>query len=767
MVDSSKWSVIEAGLQSIQGKGIVNSISLKEGEESFLEQGRRIRDYGASAIVMAFDEEGQAVDVDRRVEICGRAYDLLIEKAGFRPEDIIFDPNVLAVATGIEEHNEYAKNFLDALPKIKERCPGTKTSGGISNLSFSFRGNDALREAMHAVFLFHAVRAGLDMGIVNAGQLAVYEDVEPELLERIEDVLFARRADATDRLVEMAEQVKGEGTRRERDLGWRDAPVEERLSHALVHGIVDFIEEDTEEARAARPRPLDVIEGPLMDGMRIVGDLFGSGRMFLPQVVKSARAMKRAVAYLEPYMEEEKAGGSAQGTVLLATVKGDVHDIGKNIVGVVLGCNNYAVIDLGVMVPAEKILDTAVESGADVIGLSGLITPSLDQMVDVAAEMERRGYSVPLLIGGATTSRQHTAVKIAPVYSHETVHVLDASRVVDVVSGLLDPARRGVVDGENRELQERLRIQHAEKQRRPLLPIEKARANREKVEFDALPAAPFTGTRTLEPALSELVPYIDWQFFFHAWDLKGKFPAILENPAARELYEDATETLGELVRDASLTARGVYGFWPARAEGDDVIVGETRFCFLRQQAVNGDSRPNRCLADYVAPAGDSVGAFAVSIHGADELSGDLQAANDDYKSITVKALADRLAEAFAEWLHERARHEWYAPGEELSEADRLAERFRGIRPAFGYPACPDHTEKGKLFDLLGARRSGIELTESYAMVPGAAVSGIYLASAAARYFAVGRIGQDQVQDYAARKGESVVQVEQWLRPNLS
>ena len=767
MVDSSRWSVLEAGLQSIQGKGIVNSISLKEGEQSFLEQARRIRDYGASAIVMAFDESGQAVDVERRVAICGRAYDLLIAEAGFAPQDIIFDPNVLAVATGIEEHNEYAKAFLEALPRIKERCPGTRTSGGISNLSFSFRGNDALREAMHAVFLYHAIRAGLDMGIVNAGQLAVYEDVEPELLERIEDVLFARRGDATDRLVEMAERVKGEGVRRERDLGWREAPVAERLSHALVHGIVDFIEADTEEARAALPRPLDVIEGPLMDGMRIVGDLFGSGRMFLPQVVKSARAMKRAVAYLEPFMEDEKAGGSAQGKILLATVKGDVHDIGKNIVGVVLGCNNYEVIDLGVMVPVEKILETALETGADVIGLSGLITPSLDQMVDVASEMERRGCSVPLLIGGATTSRQHTAVKIAPAYSHETVHVLDASRVVDVVSSLLDPKRRGAFDQENRRRQEELRALHAERQRRPLLPLAQARANRPALGYADLPEPPFTGTRPIEPELAELVPYIDWQFFFYAWDLKGKFPAILENPAARELHEDALAILEQIVRDGSLSARGVYGYWPAHAEGDDIVVGASRFCFLRQQAESSDGRPNRCLADYVAPADDALGSFAVAIHGADELAAVFEAEHDDYRAIMAKALADRLAEAFAEWLHQRARHEWYAPDEQLAADELVAERFRGIRPAFGYPACPDHSEKGKLFDLLGARELGVELTESYAMLPAAAVSGIYLAHPAARYFAVGRIGQDQLQDYAVRKGESVVQVEKWLRPNLS
>jgi 5-methyltetrahydrofolate--homocysteine methyltransferase len=767
MVDSSRWSVLEAGLQSNQGKGIVNSISLKEGEEAFLAQARRIRDYGAGVVVMAFDEEGQATSVERRVEICGRAYDLLVG-LGFAPQDLIFDANVLAVATGIEEHDTYALAFLEALPRLKERCPGGLTSGGISNLSFSFRGNDRVREAMHAAFLYHAIRAGLDMGIVNAGQLAVYEDVEPELLERVEDVLFARRPDATDRLVEIAERYKGEGTKRERDLAWREAPVEQRLAHALVHGIVDFIEEDTEEARRHAARPLDVIEGPLMDGMRIVGDLFGSGRMFLPQVVKSARAMKRAVAYLEPFMEEEKAGGSTQAKVVLATVKGDVHDIGKNIVGVVLGCNNYEVIDLGVMVPAERILDTATMEGAAVVGLSGLITPSLDQMVDVAKEMERRGLEVPLLIGGATTSRQHTAVRIAPQYSHETVHVLDASRVVDVVSGLLDPSRRPALDADNRELQTRLREQHAEKIRRPLLPLAAARANRVRVSFDELPVAPFTGRRAVEPRLGELVPYIDWQFFFHAWDLKGKFPAILDNPAARELFDDAQALLGTIASDeSSLTARGVYGFWPAYAEGDDVVLDGTRFCFLRQQADHGDGRPNHCLADYVAAAGDHAGAFAVSIQGADELAAPFAAEHDDYRAIIVKALADRLAEAFAEWLHARARREWYAPDEELEPAALVAERFRGIRPAFGYPACPDHSEKDKLFALLGARELGIDLTESFAMTPAAAVSGIYLGHPQARYFAVGRIGVDQLEDYAVRKGQPVAEVERWLRQNLS
>jgi 5-methyltetrahydrofolate--homocysteine methyltransferase len=767
MVDSSRWEVLEAGLQCIQGKGIVNSLSLKEGEEAFLEQARRVRDYGASVVVMAFDEEGQATSVERREAICGRAYDLLTQNVGFPPEDLIFDPNVLAVATGIEEHDAYAKAFIESLPAIKERCPGSSTSGGISNLSFSFRGNDLVREAMHAAFLYHAIRAGLDMGIVNAGQLAVYEDVAPELLERVEDVIFARRPDATDRLLELAEQVRGEGTRRELDLSWRDAPVGKRLEYALVHGVVDHIEADTEEARQSLPRPLDVIEGPLMDGMRVVGDLFGSGRMFLPQVVKSARAMKRAVAYLEPFMEEERAGGSTQGKIVLATVKGDVHDIGKNIVGVVLGCNNYDVIDLGVMVPPERILDTAASEGADIVGLSGLITPSLDQMVDVAREMERRELDVPLLIGGATTSRQHTAVRIAPAYSRETVHVLDASRVVDVVSALLDPTRRQDLDRENRDLQDRLRTQHAEKQRKPLLPLADARANRVRVEFEDLPVPPFVGTREVAPEVAELVPFVDWQFFFHAWDLKGKFPAILDNPAARELYDDALVLLDEIARENLLRARGTYGFWPARADGDDVVLDGMRFCFLRQQTAHGDSRPNRCLADYVAPTTDHAGAFAVSIHGADELAVGYAAELDDYRAIVVKALADRLAEAFAEWLHLRARREWYAPDEAADAADLIAERFRGIRPAFGYPACPDHSEKGKLFDLLDARQLGIGLTESYAMTPAAAVSGVYLAHPEARYFAVGRIGRDQLEDYADRKQAPISEVEPWLRQNLS
>jgi 5-methyltetrahydrofolate--homocysteine methyltransferase len=770
MVDSSKWSVLEAGLKCLQGKGVVNSISMKEGEEAFLEQARRIKRYGAAVVVMAFDEQGQADTVERKVEICERAYNLLVAD-GWNPEDLIFDPNVLAVATGIEEHAEYAKAFIEGARQIKARCPGAKISGGISNLSFAFRGNDRVREAMHAAFLYHAISGGLDMGIVNAGQLAVYQDIEPELLEHVEDVIFNRRDDATERLVEYASRVEGEGTRRERDLSWREAPVEERLSHALVHGIVDFIEEDTEEARAKHARPLDVIEGPLMDGMSIVGDLFGAGKMFLPQVVKSARAMKRAVAYLEPYMEAEKAAGrdgyQAQGKVVLATVKGDVHDIGKNIVGVVLGCNNYEVIDLGVMVPADRILETAVDEGCDVVGLSGLITPSLDEMVNVAKEMERRELALPLLIGGATTSKQHTAVRIAPEYSEPTLHVLDASRVVGVVSNLLDPGRKATLDEENRELQERLREQYAEKERKPLLPIAEARANKERVPFEPPPSPPFTGAQTIEPELETLRGYIDWQFFFHAWELKGKYPAILDHPAARELYDDAQEMLDEIVRDRLLQARGVYGFWPAHAEEDDVALDEgTRFAFLRQQSAYGDSRPNRSLADYINPEGDYLGAFAVAVHGADELSSRHEAEHDDYRAIMVKALADRLAEAFAEYLHELTRRSWYEPEEQLSTDDLVAEKFRGIRPAFGYPACPDHTEKRKLFDLLQAKEVGLELTESYAMTPAAAVSGIYLAHPLSRYFSVGRLGMDQVEDYAARKGMSLEEAERWLRPNL-
>jgi 5-methyltetrahydrofolate--homocysteine methyltransferase len=782
MVDSSRSSVLEAGLKCLQGKGIVNSLSLKEGEGTFLEHARRVRGYGAGVVVMAFDEQGQADTVERKVEICGRAYRLLVDEAGFEPEDIVFDPNVLAVATGIEEHNEFAKAFIESLPLIKERCPGARTSGGISNLSFAFRGNQHVREAMHAAFLYHAIRAGLDMGIVNAGLLMVYEDIEPELLEHVEDVIWNRRPDATERLVELAGRFAGETRRREEDLSWRDAPVEKRLEHALVHGVVDFIEEDVEEARSTAVRPLDVIEGPLMDGMRVVGDLFGSGRMFLPQVVKSARAMKRAVAYLEPFMEAEKDGnGRAAGRLVLATVRGDVHDIGKNIVGVVLGCNNYEVVDLGVMVPAETILDTAVEQGCDVVGLSGLITPSLDEMVSVAKEMERRGLDLPLLIGGATTSRQHTAVRIAPEYGQPTVHVLDASRVIGVVSALLDPARRSELDTANRVEQDRLRALHAERERRPLLPLRAARERRTPIAWhaDDLAVPEFTGRRVVEPGLEELRGYIDWTFFFHVWELKGRYPAILDDPdkgtVARELFDAANELLDRIVAERLLEPRGVHGFWRAASEGDDVVLRNgssgVRFPMLRQQATHDDSRPNRSLADFVAPGEtgleDYVGAFAVGVHGADELAATYEQDGDDYSAIMVKALADRLAEAFAEWLHEQSRRAWYAPGEQLGAEELAGERFRGIRPAFGYPACPDHSEKGTLFTLLDAGEAGLELTESFATTPGASVSGIYLGHPSARYFSIGRVGRDQAEDYAERKGESLSTVERWLRQNLA
>ena len=773
VVDSSRFEVLEAGLECVQGKGIANSISLKEGEEPFLANARRVRELGAAVIVMAFDEQGQADTIERKVAICERAYRLLVDRLDFAPEDIVFDPNVLAVATGIEEHNSFANAFIESIPLIKERCPGALVSGGISNLSFAFRGNDHVREAMHAAFLYHAIRNGLDMGIVNAGQLMVYEDIEPDLLELVEDVLFDRRPDATERLVEYAGRVKGEATRREVDLSWREAPVEERLSYALVHGVVDYIEEDTEEARQQLDRPLDVIEGPLMAGMGIVGDLFGSGKMFLPPVVKSARAMKRAVAYLEPFMEEEKERtglSRAQGKIVLATVKGDVHDIGKNIVGVVLGCNNYEILDLGVMVAADTILDTAAEIGADAVGLSGLITPSLDEMVNVAREMERRGLELPLLIGGATTSKQHTAVRIAPAYSQPTLYVRDASRVVGVVSDLLDPVRRAALDQENRADQDRLRDLHAERTRKPLLPYTQAVDNRHRVAYDDLPEPGFLGTRLLEPDLETLREYIDWQFFFHAWDLKGKFPAILERPEARELYDDALELLDELVRERLLQARGVHGFWPASSDGEDVIVdGGTSFAMLRQQVDHGDSRPNRSLADYVAPAGagDHVGAFAVGIFGADELAARFEAEQDDYRAILAKALADRLAEAFAEYLHEESRRSWYEQGPRRSNHELIAERYRGIRPAFGYPACPDHSEKAKLFALLGAEAYGFVLTETFAVSPAASVSGIYLHHPEARYFSVGRIGRDQVEAYAARQGRSLAEAERWVRPNLA
>ena len=777
MVDSSRWSVIEAGLKCIQGKGVVNSISLKEGEEVFLEHARKVKSYGAGVVVMAFDEQGQADTVERKVSICGRAYDLLTQQGGFAPEDIIFDPNVLAVATGIAEHNGYAKAFIEALPKIKERCPGARTSGGISNLSFAFRGNEVVRRAMHAAFLYHAIAAGLDMGIVNAGQLDVYSDIQPELKELVEDILFDRREDATDRLVTYAGQVKSAGARKtEVDLAWRDAPVGKRLEYALVHGIADHIETDTEECRQQAERPLDVIEGPLMDGMKIVGDLFGAGKMFLPQVVKSARVMKRAVKYLEPFMEAEKGKGEERrgnGKVVLATVKGDVHDIGKNIVGVVLGCNNYEVIDLGVMVPAAKILDTAVAEGADIIGLSGLITPSLDEMVNVAAEMERRGITKPLLIGGATTSRQHTAVRIAPAYSGATLHVLDASRVVGVAQNLLDPARVSGFDEANRVEQQRLREQYESRRNQPMLSIETARRNREQLSFDDVVDPAFSGIRPLSPSLAELRAMIDWQFFFLAWELKGKYPAILDEPEARSVFDDANALLDEIIANESLTARGGYGFWPAHSDVDDIVVEPAgvpslRLPMLRQQTVKPDGRANRCLADYVAPSGDHIGGFAVAIHGADDLAKRYESDGDDYTAIMVKAVADRLAEAFAEYAHLRARRDWYEPDDgEVSIEDLHAERYRGIRPAMGYPAAPDHSLKHELFALLGAEDFGMRLTESFAMTPAASVSGLLFAHPASRYFTIGRVAKDQVADYARRRGVELAVTERWLRPNLA
>ncbi len=787
MVDSSKWSVIEAGLKCLQGKSIVNSISLKEGEDDFLEKARGARRYGAAVVVMAFDEQGQAESVERKVSICERAYCLLTEKAGFEPEDIVFDPNVLPIGTGIEEHAEFAVSFIEAAKRLKQSCPGAKISGGISNLSFAFRGNDAVREAIHSAFLYHAIRAGLDMGIVNAAQLAVYADIPPDLLERVEDLIFNRRPDATERLVAFAETVKGGAAKRELDLSWREGSVQERLSHALVHGVVDFIEEDTEEARQALPRPLDVIEGPLMDGMKIVGDLFGAGKMFLPQVVKSARAMKRAVAYLEPFMEKDKAQSRSQGKIVIGTVKGDVHDIGKNIVGVVLACNRYEVIDLGVMVTCETFLQKAREEGCDVIGLSGLITPSLDEMVHVAGELERQGFEQPLLIGGATTSSQHTAVRIAPQYSSPAVRVIDASRVIGVMSSLLNPERLEEFDAKNRATQERLRLAHGSRQQRPLIPLADARARRFASDWSALDVAvpEFTGRRVVEDVdLAEIAEYIDWTFFFTAWELKGRFPEILESrrygKAATELYENGRELLARIIDEELLEARAVYGFWPANSDGDDVVLYTgadrarelLRFPMLRQQRVQNERDPCYSLADFVAPRGsgiaDYVGAFAVTAGlGTEGLAAKFEREHDDYQAIMTKALADRLAEAYAELLHKRVRAEWgYGADESLGLEELIAERYRGIRPALGYPACPDHSDKTRLFELLGAREIGMDLTSSCAMTPAASVSGLYLSHPRARYFSIGRIGREQVEDYAARKQLPVAEVERWLSPNL-
>jgi 5-methyltetrahydrofolate--homocysteine methyltransferase len=770
----------------------VNSISLKNGEEEFLRQARLIRQYGAAVIVMAFDERGQADSFQRKIDICARAYELLTTRANFPANDIIFDPNILTVATGLEEHRNYAVDFIEATRWIKQNLSGVRVSGGVSNISFSFRGNNAVREAMHAAFLFHAIRAGLDMGIVNAGQLAVYEEIEPELRERVEDVLLNRRDDATERLVDFAENVKAKGKTPIKDEAWRAEPVEERLKHALVKGIVDYIDVDTEEARQKSKRPLDVIEGPLMAGMSVVGDLFGSGRMFLPQVVKSARVMKKAVAYLMPFMEAEKsAGAKPQGRIVMATVKGDVHDIGKNIVGVVLQCNNYEVLDLGVMVPAAKILETAREKKADAIGLSGLITPSLDEMVHVAQEMEREGFDLPLLIGGATTSRAHTAVKIAPHYQSSTVHVVDASRAVGVVNSLLNEELKSRFDAQTRNEYARLREEHAGRRReKRLLTLEEVRANQTRFDWSGYepPTPEFTGVRAVCPSIVDLRDYIDWSPFFHVWELRGRYPAILDDPVigkqARELFDDAQNLLDQIAVKNLLAARGVYAFWPANSVGDDVdLYGDetsreklTTFYFLRQQMQKPAGQFNHCLADYVAPKSDGhrpplqdyLGGFAVSIHGADELAKEFTAAHDDYSAISAKALADRLAEAFAEYLHKQARIAWgFGRNEKLSHVDLIREKYRGIRPAAGYPACPDHAEKRTLFDLLSAeKKADIRLTESFAMHPGASVSGLYFSHPDAKYFGVGQIARDQVVDYAMRRGEPVAAIEKRLALNL-
>ncbi len=793
VVDSSKWSVIEAGLKCVQGKGVVNSISLKGGEEEFRHQARLIRRYGAAVIVMAFDERGQADTFERKIEICERAYRILVNEAGFPPQDIIFDPNILTVATGIEEHNNYAVDFIRATRWIKENLPLAKVSGGVSNISFSFRGNNPVREAMHSAFLYHAIKAGMDMGIVNAGQLAVYDEIPKDLLELVEDVLLNRRADATERLIAFAETVKKQGKAEAKEEEWRQASVEERLSHALVKGVTDFIEQDVEEARQKYGRPLNVIEGPLMDGMNVVGDLFGSGKMFLPQVVKSARVMKKAVAYLQPFMEAEKAANGdarAQGKVLMATVKGDVHDIGKNIVGVVLACNNYEVIDLGVMVPCEKILKTAREQNVDIIGLSGLITPSLDEMQHVAREMQREGFTTPLLIGGATTSRVHTAVKIAPNYEPPVVHVLDASRAVPVVGALVNPETRANFALKNQSEQNRDReLFESSRQQRKSLTLEQARANRTPIDWAATEIArpEFTGVRLLKNyPLEQIVPFIDWSPFFHTWELKGVFPRILDDPnvgsQARKLYDDAQALLERIVSRRSLRANAVYGFWPANAVGDDIEVYAddnrsrvlTVFHTLRQQSEKRAGQFNQALSDFIAPREsgriDYIGGFAVTTGiGLEELCAQFERDHDDYSSIMAKALADRLAEAFAELLHKRAREEWgYGRGENLSHEDLIKERYRGIRPAPGYPAQPDHTEKRLLFDLLQAEQStGVHLTESFAMVPASSVSSLYFASPEAKYFALGKIERDQVEDYARRKGMELPEIERWLAPNLN
>jgi len=801
MVDSSKWEVIEAGLKCLQGKGIVNSISLKEGEDKFRENAAKVLKYGAAVVVMAFDENGQAATYDEKIRICKRAYDILVDEVGFPPEDIIFDPNILTVATGMEEHNNYAVDFIEATRWIKQNLPHAKVSGGVSNISFSFRGNNKVREAMHSAFLYHAIAAGMDMGIVNAGMLEVYEEINPELKVLVEDVLLNRRPDATERLVEFGEALKtggGAPTSQSRDVGhpaWRDGTVEERLSHALVKGIDTYIEQDAEEAYQKLGKPLLVIEGPLMAGMSVVGDLFGAGKMFLPQVVKSARVMKKAVAHLTPYMEAEKARAAAagemvkaQGKIVLATVKGDVHDIGKNIVGVVLACNNYEVIDMGVMVSCEKILERAKEEKADMIGLSGLITPSLDEMVHVAKEMERQGFKLPLLVGGATTSRAHTAIKIAPHYSEPVVHVLDASRAVGTTTSLLSEDGKDDFVAQHRAEYESIRKNHAAP-KQPMVSIEDARRRRTPIVWreEDLAKPEFTGVRVLEDfSLETLREFIDWTPFFHTWGMKGIYPRIMEGEGqgaeAKKIFADAQVLLDKIIAERLITARGVYGLFPANAFGDDVelYTDETRgelverFHFLRQQANREGSEPCRSLSDFIAPTEtglrDYIGAFAVTAGvGVKELCDRFRAENDDYNAIMTEALADRLAEAFAECLHKLVRDEWgYGLSEGLTPAELIQEKYRGIRPAPGYPACPDHTEKGTIWRLLDVEAAtGMKLTESFAMWPGSSVSGLYFAHPESRYFSLGKIDRDQVADYAGRKGMSVAQVERWLGQSLN
>ena len=831
MIDSSDWEVIEAGLKCVHGKGIVNSISLKEGEEKFLEQARTIRRYGAAVIVMAFDETGQAVECEDKVRICKRAYDILTKEVGFPPEDIIFDPNILTVGTGMEEHANYAVEFIEAVRRIKTECPGAKTSGGVSNISFSFRGNNVVREAMNAAFLYHAIEAGLDMGIVNPTQLEVYDEIDKGLLEHVEDVLLNRRPDATERLIDFAETVKAKAGGEKKTEEWRTGTVEKRLQHALLKGITKHIEEDTEEARRQYGRPLDIIQGPLMDGMGVVGDLFGAGKMFLPQVVKSARVMKKAVAWLEPFMEAEKVKGddpvlfvqdeaaaqpvglftgtreeavaiveanegsdtatteqTSRGTFLIATVKGDVHDIGKNIVGVVLRCNNFEVIDLGVMVPCETILEEAKKHNADIIGLSGLITPSLEEMITVVRQMQDEGFDIPVLIGGATTSSKHTSVKIAKNYDHPVVHVVDASLSVPVVEALLDPAQKDEFDKQNREKQEKERQQFAERQQKTLVPYAEAFERRFATDWGSVEInePSFLGTRTIaNQSLAQLRDFIDWSPFFATWELHGKYPRILEDEVvgeeARKLFADANTMLDRVINENLFTAKAVYGFWPAASDGDDVLVFEDesrseelmRFPMLRQQWERKGQKDFRSLADYVAPIesgrADHIGAFAVTTgHGCDELAAKFEADHDDYNSIMAKAIADRLAEAFAEMLHQRARIEWkYGADEALTNEDLIAEKYRGIRPAFGYPACPDHTPKALLWELLNAEaETGITLTSSFAMWPAASVSGLYFAHPEARYFSVDRVTRDQVESYAKRCGKQLDYMHRWLAPNL-